>query len=64
MFNVSKEWEYKDLKVLDGEFTKKHPKYKNAECIFLAYDSREDLISVEFEDEKSAKLHPKELKLN
>jgi len=63
MMNKPKEWEYKDLVVLDGEFTKKHPNYKDKDAVFLFYDNREKLVAVEFEDGKSANLNPNELKI-
>ena len=63
MMNKPKEWQYKDLVVLNGEFTKKYPDYKGKDAVFLFYDNREKLVAVEFEDGKSANLNPSELKI-
>ena len=63
LMNKPKEWEFKDLKVIEGPFTKKHPEYKDADAIFLFYDNRAKLVGVEFEDGKSANLSPSELQV-
>jgi hypothetical protein len=63
IMNIPKEWEFKDLKVIEGPFTEKYPEYKNADAVFISYDNKEELVMVEFENGKSAKLYPKELQI-
>jgi len=63
IMNIPKEWEFKDLKVIEGPFTEKHPEYKDADAAFISYDNKEELVMVEFENGKSAKLYPKELQI-